>query len=184
MNLILRLLNWQLLAGMTLIPLMITLSIFQVFNIESHDSNALFRVVSIVYFFTYVAWNHRIIKVFNKENEILTEKQLKRLGWLLVVLSVMGVFMIFSRELSVFAWSLPSPVSIAASMVMFIAMFLSFYAYIFMIYCTAKTLKWMQLKENLRTADIVIEMIAIYFFPIGVWWLQNKVNRLYRENID
>ena len=53
--------------------------------------------------------------------------------------------------------------------------------FFYLTYGTAKTIKTVQLKENIRTSDIVVEMFLIFYLPIGIWWIQKRVNKYYNE---
>jgi hypothetical protein len=48
-------------------------------------------------------------------------------------------------------------------------------------YFTAKVIRSAETKMHLRTSDFIGEFFLIWFFPIGVWFLQPKVNKLYAE---
>ncbi len=58
------------------------------------------------------------------------------------------------------------------SMVSFVAAFAMFYC----LYFTAKTIKTVELQRETTFGDFVGEFILIWFFPIGVWFLQPKIN--------
>ncbi len=58
------------------------------------------------------------------------------------------------------------------------SMFCIFYS----VYFTAKTLKTVELQREVKFADFVAEFFLIWFYPVGVWILQPKVNRLAEES--
>ena len=73
------------------------------------------------------------------------------------------------------------PDSVIVSILLWVLIFTASFAFFYIVFCTAKTLKYIQLKTQLRTSDIIVEMFVIFYFPIGVWWLQKKVNKYYNE---
>ena len=52
------------------------------------------------------------------------------------------------------------------------------FSIIFTAYCSAKTIKTLQHKENTRTADIIVEMFLILYFGFGILWVQKRVSKL------
>ncbi len=60
----------------------------------------------------------------------------------------------------------------------FLAMFCMFYN----LYFAAKTIKLAELQRQVNFGDYAGEFFLMWFFPIGVWWLQPKVNRLHDDD--
>ena len=60
------------------------------------------------------------------------------------------------------------------SIVHFVAVFAMFYC----MYFTAKTIKTVELQRETTFGDFAGEFILIWFFPIGVWFLQPRINAL------
>ena len=56
----------------------------------------------------------------------------------------------------------------------FFAMFCSFY----MLYFVAKTFKTVELQREVKFSDFAGEFFMIWFFPIGIWILQPKINKM------
>jgi hypothetical protein len=174
MDFILRLKNWQLFLIILLLPWFIAIGFNMMFDFKSYSYDVTVGIFTIIYYIIFITWNYKVIKTFNKRELILKPKQLKRLDWLLIILLIYAVYLIIPIEMRMsdnLLMSILSP----------IVMIISAYAIIFVIFCTAKTLKGIQLKSQIRTADIIVEMIVIFYFPIGVWWLQKKVNRFLGE---
>jgi hypothetical protein len=176
MNILLRVKNWQLFLMIIPLPWIVAILLKTSFDFKSYDDVILMSVITIVYYSIFLTWNYKVIKTFNKNELILKPNQLKRLDWLLVILIVYGLYIILPMQIktSDILW-----VKISSSIIMLFAM----YAILFTVFCTAKTLKGIQLKSQLRTSDIIVEMFIILYFPVGVWWLQQKVNKFYKSII-
>lgn len=58
------------------------------------------------------------------------------------------------------------------------AMFCMFY----MLYFTSKTLKTVELQRRLEFGDYAGEFFLMWFFPLGIWILQPRINRIYQDN--
>jgi len=56
----------------------------------------------------------------------------------------------------------------------FFAMFCSFY----MLYFVAKTFKTVELQREVKFSDFAGEFFMIWFYPIGIWILQPKINKM------
>jgi len=177
MNIILKLKNWQLFIITFLLPIIIVLIKLSTVDQESYTTeefNSFLAPISIIYYALLIIWNYRVTKTFNKFETALTQKQLKLLDLLLTVLIIYVIYQITHEFLGISQL-------LITTILYWIFTLTSVFAVFYIIYCSAKTIKYLQLKNQLRTPDIIIEMILIFYFPIGVWWLQKKVNRYYNE---
>ena len=48
-------------------------------------------------------------------------------------------------------------------------------------YFTAKTIKSVEEKKEINLEGCAIEFLLLWFFPIGIWFLQPRINKLYTE---
>jgi hypothetical protein len=65
-----------------------------------------------------------------------------------------------------------------------IIMPLHFFAMFCMIYCiyfTAKTLKTVELQRIVHSSDYIGEFFLIWLFPIGVWFIQPRINKIVQQ---
>lgn len=177
MNILLKLKNWQLFFISFLLPTIIAVIKLITVDIENYGAeefNNFLRPLAFLYYVILFIWNYRVTKTFNRYEKALTQKQLKLLDWLLTVLIIYVLYIIFHEFLGISQF-------IVTRVLFWIFSFTSVFAFFYVIFCTAKTLKYMQFKNQLRVPDIIVEMFLILYFPIGVWWLQRKVNRYYVE---
>jgi hypothetical protein len=58
-------------------------------------------------------------------------------------------------------------------------MFCSFYC----IYFASKSLKTVELQRTVTFKDYVAEFFLFLFFPIGVWFIQPKINKIFNETL-
>ncbi|MGE0568855.1 MAG: hypothetical protein AB7O73_12990 [Bacteroidia bacterium] len=54
------------------------------------------------------------------------------------------------------------------------SLFCTFYCF----YFAARTLKTLELQRETNVSDYILEIIMFWFYPVGVWLIQPKVNRL------
>ena len=172
MDFILKLKNWQLFLIIFLFPFTIGFGLIAFIEFNYNNESLIMGIVSIIYYAIFVLWNYKVIKTFNRRVRILKLQQIKRLDLSLIVLPIYAVFLLFPDKMFFnddILLNILSPIFII----------LMTYAFFFMVFCTAKTLKGLQLKDQLRTADIIIEMLLILYFPLGIWSLQKRVNRFF-----
>ena len=175
MNILLRLKNWQLFFISFILPWILSFSYLFFVDLETFMAgDKLIGAVSLMYYTVLLTWNYKVIKTFNGKWNALTKKQIKRLNWLIVVLVIFILHFVTNIGDSY-------PDLIIIRILSFLLTFTAPFSFIYIVFCTAKTLKYIQLEKQLRTSDIIIEMFVIFYFPIGVWWLQRRVNKYYNE---
>ncbi len=59
--------------------------------------------------------------------------------------------------------------------------FFSMFCIFYVMYFAAKTFKTVELQKEVKFSDFVGEFFLLWFFPIGVWFLQPKINKLMDE---
>jgi hypothetical protein len=68
---------------------------------------------------------------------------------------------------------------IAAAMAIILPLHLfSICCIVYCLYFVAKTFKTVELQRETTFSDFVAEFFLIWFYPIGVWVLQPKINRM------
>lgn len=175
MNIILKLKNWQLFFISFILPWILSFSYLFFVDLETFMAgDKLIGAVSLMYYTVLLTWNYKVIKTFNGNWNALTKKQIKRLNWLFVVLAIFIL-----QFVTKIGESYPNLIIIR--ILSFLLTFTAPFSFIYIVFCTAKTLKYIQLEKQLRTSDIIIEMFVIFYFPIGVWWLQQRVNKYYDD---
>jgi hypothetical protein len=53
--------------------------------------------------------------------------------------------------------------------------------YVYLTYWVAKTIKLLELQREVRFSEFIREFFLIWFFPIGIWFIQPKINRWFEE---
>lgn len=65
--------------------------------------------------------------------------------------------------------------------IMFILQIVSVFGIFYSIYFAAKTLKTVELQREVKFADFAGEFFLFWIFPIGIWILQPRVNKIIEE---
>jgi hypothetical protein len=96
-------------------------------------------------------------------------------------LSLLMIFLFF-----VFSMNFSNPNNIGAGF--FISFAVIFPLHLFSVFClfyciyfVSKTIKTVELQKEVTFADFALEFFLVWFFPIGVWILQPKINKMVEE---
>ena len=169
MKVLLTLKNWQIFALMVL-PLLLAILIFKIADLGEYELDIIRGVSLLIYYVVYMSWSYSVINYFNKPSTNLAKSHLKWVNRLIIVV-VLYVIVILQLEVYFNELSIISIALMPAFM----------FTFIYLVYGVAKTLKTIQLQENVRTSDIIVEMFLIFYLPIGIWWIQKRVNQYYKE---
>ena len=55
------------------------------------------------------------------------------------------------------------------------------FSIVYLLYFTAKTFKTVELQREVKFSDFVGEFFLILFYPIGIWALQPKINKMIKK---
>jgi Ca2+/Na+ antiporter len=170
MKLLLRLKNWQVFALMIVLPLILTILIFKLLDLGEYELDILRGMSLLIYYIVFMCWNYSVINYFNRPSGVIGKSHLI---WVnrLVVIVVLYVIVFLQLEFYFEELSALSAVLMPAF----------FFTFVYLVYGVAKTLKTIQLEEDVRKSDIIVEMFMIFYLPIGIWWIQKRVNQFYEE---
>lgn len=59
----------------------------------------------------------------------------------------------------------------------------SIFCMLFALYFIAKALKSVEIMKQARFNDFIGEFFLFWFFPIGIWFLQPRINKLFDDNL-
>jgi uncharacterized membrane protein len=164
MEFLLKIKAWQLFS-LLLIPILGA----SILDFNQFEPSILSMCFCLVYVLAIAEWNFRVVMVFNRTEGIFTENQQKKIIWTYRLLLV-------STLCCAVGFSLNEQLFTLASLINIVCLIL-------LVYNCSKILRHLEKKESNDVAGIVGEMIAILYFPIGIWWLQSKINKLYNEKI-
>ncbi|MFC4870783.1 hypothetical protein [Negadavirga shengliensis] len=179
MNIFLKLKHWHLFLLLIGIPFFVSL-IFAISPfLDAKARSALdlaANLIMIIPFVSYFLW-------IWSSGSWLSQKDNDRpvTGPYRFTLSVATSFIMFSLLLvyNFIYWeNEETPASwayLAVGLVMFVALFTWLYALTYL----AKTLVRTERKSAVRSADYFSEFIMAVFLPIGIWFLQPRINRVY-----
>jgi hypothetical protein len=71
--------------------------------------------------------------------------------------------------------------NIAIFMLIFPLHLFSMFCIFYCLYFNAKSLKSVELQKPVTFNDFAGEFFLIWFFPVGIWFLQPRINKLFEE---
>jgi len=191
MNIFLKAKHWQLFLLNFGIPffLYIAISIVMIGDILGHDNAGPDMVFSYMPIFFVLGFFANLIQygwtwsVAIKMNRIIPEEfklntmAFKIFFWLpLIYFPIFAIFFILMfRSIDSITMSFLLLIPVHLFMV-----FCAFYC----IYFTARVVKTAEYKRYTTVSDYIAEFIMIWFFPIGIWFIQPKINKMYEEYQD
>lgn len=173
MKLFLRLKNWQVFALMIVLPFILTIVIFKLLDLGEYELDILRGMSLLIYYIVFMCWNYSVINYFNRPSRILGKSYLKWVNRLIVIV-ILYVIVFLQLELYFEELLVVSAVLMPAF----------FFTFVHLVYGVAKTLKTVQLQEEVKKSDIIVEMFMIFYLPIGIWWIQKRVNQFYEEKAN
>jgi hypothetical protein len=152
----------------------------RVFSPESDSPNffnsmaIFYPVITFVFLFGYMGWFWAMaIGLKNKVPDTLKMKTGKFKFFFLFVIIYLLVFSIYFVRLFMSFDFEPLVFAIIFPMHIF-DMFCLFYC----IYFASKTIKIIELNREVTFVDYAGEFFLIWFFPIGLWFIQPKINKM------
>jgi hypothetical protein len=172
--------HWQVFLVSFALPLLLILGGLFYFSISFNISFFLYLLFLGIAIFQIIfyAWLRTVglnlSSVLKKENKIFKISSSLPICILFIII-ILGIGFPF-----LFKLGLPSTSSVLYTIMKFILPVQSIFAIlsIYCIYFVGRALKQNETKQNVKFADFYKEFIFILLFPIGIWFLQPKINEL------
>lgn len=185
MDKLLRLKHWQLFLLLIGIPVILEI-IFVGTIVTSQKMTGMifiFPIIMILFMGTYFGWFYALGTNLHKRLPPTVEMNLPRFKIFLLIPIVYMLF-IFIFMIGILSSAPQQGESLRIGMVGLIipvhlfSMFCIFYC----LYFNAKALKSVEWQRAVTFSDFVGEFFLIWFFPIGIWIIQPRINQLFEEN--
>jgi hypothetical protein len=178
--------HWQLFGLLMGIPM-----IFQIISIgsivSSNDPTAEFKffpVMMILYLGLFLGWFYSLGTNLHKKLPETVNMNLKKFKIFLLIPAIYMVLFTFYMS-SIFSnvstgiepnpaiWGIIFPLHL-------FSMFCLFYC----LYFISKELKAVEWQKPVTFSDFAGEFFLIWFFPLGIWIIQPRINKLFENNTD
>jgi len=191
MNLFLRAKHWQLFLATFGIPMLVQIVVMaNMMSSLMHKQNpaamglyfSLFPVIMIIFAGTLMGWMWSVAIGLQKlvpPNVKMKVMKFKIFFFIpLVYIALISIFFIFAIDGHVMNNDQPGVMFFSSFAIIvpihLFAMFCMFYS----LYFVAKTFKTVELQRAVNFSDFLGDFFMIWFFPIGIWVIQPKINKM------
>ncbi|BAU52417.1 hypothetical protein [Mucilaginibacter gotjawali] len=188
MNLFLGAKHWQLFLLTFGVPVM--LNIVMMFNIFSHfgkpyggenfNGGMIFPVMMVLFAGTLLGWMYSVAVGMQKMVPATVKMKITKFKvffFIPVTYMVLIFFFIGLALKSPGATDLGQAALLAFAIIVPLHLF-SMFCLFYCLYFVAKTIKTVELQREVTFSDFVQEFFLAWFFPIGVWILQPRINKM------
>ena len=179
--------HWQIFILMIGVPIL-----FQVFAIiyliiskDSILTFSIFPIFMLLFISVFFGWFWSIGVGLNKFLPQESNLNITKFKIFLLIPFFYMIFLMFSMlSFGVFSDSPPSNGMFGISFAIIIPLHLfSMFCMFYIMYFCSKTIKSIELKREAIFSDYVGEFFLLWFYMIGIWILQPKINKIYVEKV-
>jgi len=178
--------HWQLFVLLMGIPM-----IFQIISIgsivSSNDPTAEFKffpIMMILYLGLFLGWFYSLGTNLHKKLPETVNMNLKKFKIFLLIPAVYMILLSFymsSMFSNVSTGIEPNP---AIWGIIFPLHLFSMFCLFYCLYFISKELKAVEWQKSVTFSDFAGEFFLIWFFPLGIWIIQPRINKLFENNTD
>ncbi|GLB52465.1 hypothetical protein NBRC110019_15050 [Neptunitalea chrysea] len=175
--------HWQLFLLTFGIPFILQITtIVSLFRNLVYDSNddtiyelffPIFMVITVMYAASLFGWYYSVAVGLQTKVPAVTMKIKK---FKLFFFTPLVYFLIIITYISLISTA-DDAMHAVFILIIFPLHFFSLFCMFYTIYFVAKTIKTVELQREVRFSDFAGEFFMVWFFPIGVWILQPKINK-------
>lgn len=179
--------HWQLFILMVGVPFLFQIITIIYVLITDNPLFALstFPIFMLIYVIIFFGWFWSIgvgLHKFLPENHNLKLKKFKIFFFIPLLYIIILMFAMMSFD--VFTDFPPPDNNIELSLIVIIPLHLfSMFCMFYLLYFCSKTLKSIELNREVEFSDYVIDFFLLWFYIIGIWILQPKINKIFNEKI-
>jgi len=144
---------------------------FLIGNISSLDISVIFGIVSLIFFFLWIL----ILGLFVNSISENPYRFRKALLIFSVLCSMIGYIELNLERLTIEGINIPIWFSTLMAP-------LTAFGMIYTFYNVPKSLKSIELDRKVTYKECIVDTILLFVFPVGVWFIQPRINRLFSVN--
>lgn len=180
----LKLKHWQLfvlLFGVSFILQIITFSSIAITN-NPKILAYIFPITTIIFLGLFLSWFYSMGVNFHKKLPKTVNMNLKKFKIFLIIPMVYIFFLsIYQTQMISKTISNEQPNPTAFALIIPIHLF-SMFCIFYCMYFIAKEFKSIELQKPVTFSDFVGEFFLLWFFPIGIWILQPRINKIFESD--
>lgn len=193
-SIFLRAKHWQLFVPLIVIPFVImmvfaiTIAFFLVTNTPKGPEDIIwifyyFPVIAIICGFIQFAWFWNVItKLSRLVSQVKFPMRRIKLFFFIPIIyfCILPFFIAFAVKTTTSSHQSPDAILELATLgiLVFIFHFFSIFCILHTIYFSAKVIRSAELQTNARFSTFVGDFFLIWIFPVGIWFVQPRINKL------
>ena len=181
-DLFLKAKHWQFFVGF--LGLSFIVQVFFSFSLILSDYASVLTILTGVIggasMFLFLSWFYYLIKGLNKKiqyHNLKTDSSTLKLFYLFPVFYMLVIYWFFPLGFVV-STEENSNINSLSMLIVAPAHLFSIFCVFYLMYKTAKTIKVAEVQKPVKFVDFAGEFFLLWFFPIGIWFLQPKINKL------
>lgn len=178
---LLKIKSWRLFLMLIGLPFLVAILYELVSGLfTSHHLGVLNNpLVASVAYLIYVSWNYYVAKRFSDLQTEYEKPKFLFQAFIIVLFYIVYLTIPFLTE---------KRLNVESSFIKFLLFLIhpiSFALFFYLMYQAVKALRTVELKRQTTISDLIGDLFFFYFFPLGIWIVQPKINKLAttRENI-
>lgn len=183
MHIFLRLKHWHLFLLLIGIP--IAFQLLFTFLLLSGATNImfwLFPIIMMICVGTFMSWFFAMAVNLNKKLPDIAQMNLKKFKALWSIPTTYITLICFYIVSAFAGLSFKGEPNVAIFLIFLAIHFFSMFCIFYCLYFVAKSLKTVELQRQVTFSDYAGEFFLIWFFPIGVWFIQPRINKIFAED--
>ncbi len=141
---------------------------FEIYKFNNFDLSLFFKILGIIFYFSWI-----ILLGLRLHNSIRAHYKFNKLLFVFAILFCLIDFSLLSIS-SIFYEKYQFLNTISFLLTPF-----TFWGLIYMLYAISKIFKSVELQRDVRFTECLREFFLFFCFPIGVWFIQPKINKLF-----
>lgn len=140
-------------------------------NFDSFETSLILRIIAIGIFFTWL-----LVLGINLNNKVENPYRFNNILLILAILFSASNYVIMNLQM------LLNSSSLIPEFLDFALLPFAFWGIVYIFYKIPKSLKSIELGRTAKYSECIIDALLIFFFPIGIWFIQPKINRIFKTD--
>lgn len=142
-------------------------------NFNSLETSLIFRIIAIVIFFIWL-----LVLGINLNSKIENPYHFSNIVFILAIIFSASNYVIMNLEM------LFNDSNLIPTFLDFILLPFAFWGIVYTFYKVPKSLKSIELGRTVKYSECIIDALLLFFFPIGIWFIQPKINQIFKTKND
>ncbi len=185
MKKLLRLKHWQLFLLLVGIPVILEFVFFGAMMVLENPAILIFifPIIMVLFMAVYFGWFYTLgMNLYKKLPASVTMKLVRFKIFMFIPVLYILIICIFMVYMFSRVGTSEQPPNMALFALIIPVHLFSMFCIFYCLYFNAKSLKAVELQRPVTFSDYAGEFFLIWFFPIGIWILQPRINKLFEEN--